>query len=148
MVDFARASRINRVLEHLPGCIGAPSTRTEPCGDVATCLQCWFRKQMTLASAQPPATPLPAPGDRVYVTLDDLQQKYGSVGKAAGALALGIETMPAGQFMDYPEAFRSLVLYKQNVALIRLAAIAAGTSLQRLQNQWYAVENEERDGAS
>ena len=60
MVDFARAAKINRVLGYLPGCIGAPSTRTEPCGKVDECLQCWFRKQMTLTSAQPPSVPLPA----------------------------------------------------------------------------------------
>jgi hypothetical protein len=60
MVDFARAAKINRVLGYLPGCMGAPSTRTEPCGDVASCLQCWFRKQMSLGSAQPPSVPLPS----------------------------------------------------------------------------------------
>lgn len=58
MVDFARAAKINRALGYLPRCMGAPSAATEPCGKVDECLQCWFRKQMTLANAQPPAVPL------------------------------------------------------------------------------------------
>ena len=75
MVDFARAAKINRVLGYLPGCMGAPSTRTEPCGDVASCLQCWFRKQLSLTSVQPPSVPLrqtPANNDRVVQLAYDM----------------------------------------------------------------------------
>ena len=77
------------------------------------------------------------------MTLQALLTKYGTHGKAAGALALGIERMDATTFIWLPESFRSLVLFKQQSALLKLTAIAAGTSLERLHAEWLRVETRE-----
>jgi len=71
-----------------------------------------------------------------------LVKKYGSEGKAAGAVALQIEQVPAMVFMHYwPENFRSLVLFKQQTAILKLVTVAAGTSLERLQRIWEQFED-------
>ena len=69
-------------------------------------------------------------------TVRNLVTEYGSLGKAAGAVALGIEPVDADVFIDWPEYFRDLIAYKQNTAILRLVSVAAGTSLSRLQQQW------------
>lgn len=74
------------------------------------------------------------------MTLQGLVERYGHEGKAAGAVALQIERLTASEFMLLPENFRSLVLYKQQVALIKLAAVAAQTSLEALQARWYTQD--------
>jgi hypothetical protein len=75
-------------------------------------------------------------------TIRALVQKYGSDGKAAGAVALGIEQVPARALMNWHESFRSLVLFKQQTGILKLVAVAAGTSLPRLQELWCAAEEE------
>lgn len=76
------------------------------------------------------------------MTIELLITKYGSADKAAGAVAIGIESLPAERFMLLPEAFRSLVLYKQQLTLLRLAAVGAGTRLQALVLEWRRQETE------
>ncbi len=71
------------------------------------------------------------------MTLAKLVEKYGSEGRAAGAVALQIEPTTSLDWTWWPEPFRSLVLFKQHQAILRLAAIGAGTSLTRLQEQWH-----------
>ena len=71
------------------------------------------------------------------VTVAGLVRRYGSEGTAAGAIALGIEQVPTAAWTKFPESFRSLVLFKQQMAVLKLTAIAAGTSLERLQRLWH-----------
>lgn len=81
-----------------------------------------------------------ADGNFESQTVRDLVRKYGSEGKAAGAVALGIEKVTVANFVWWPETFRSLILFKQNTALLKLTAIAAGTSLERLHAEWQRQE--------
>lgn len=80
------------------------------------------------------------------VSIEWLRHKYGSVGRAAGAVALGIEAIPGEDFCALPENFRSLVAHKRELVLLQLAALAAGTSIQRLQEQWWVLDREEAEG--
>ena len=66
-------------------------------------------------------------------TLSALVARFGSEGAAAGAAAIEVVRVPGPAAMRWPEAFRWLVLCKQQHALLRLAAVSAGTSVQRLQ---------------
>jgi hypothetical protein len=73
-------------------------------------------------------------------TIAGLLRKYSSVGKAAGAVALGIEKVPGPAFAKWTAGFRSLVLYKQQMAILKLCAVNAGTNLARLQELWHIEE--------
>lgn len=75
------------------------------------------------------------------MTLEALVAKYENAGKAAGAVALGIERLTAEQFMWLPESFQALVLFKLQQATLKLTAIAAGTNLERLQAEWRRQEH-------
>jgi len=76
--------------------------------------------------------------DSTPMTYDDLIAKHGSPGRAAGALALGVEQIDGRAFMRLPESFLALVAYKQALMITRLTAIAAGSSIQRLHHEWHA----------
>jgi hypothetical protein len=76
-------------------------------------------------------------------TIAALIRKYGSEGKAAGAVALGVEKIPGPAFTKWHECFRSLVLFKQQTAILKLAAMAAQTSVPRLQELWRRTEEED-----
>lgn len=73
-----------------------------------------------------------------------LVMKYGSEGKAAGAVALEIEKVPAREFLEWPENFRSLVLLKQQRIILRLAGRAAGVPLATLQVAWRQAEDQDQ----
>lgn len=75
-------------------------------------------------------------------TVYGLVKKYGNEGKAAGAVALQVEQIPGPAFTKWPEGFRGLVIFKQQTAILRLAAVAAGTSLQRLQQLWQEASDD------
>ena len=66
-------------------------------------------------------------------TLSALVTQFGSEGTAAGAVAIDVVQVPAPAAMKWPEAFRWLVLHKQQHTILGLAALGAGTSTQRLQ---------------
>ncbi len=78
------------------------------------------------------------------MTAADLDRKYGSIGRAAGAVALGIEPIEAYDYEMLPESFRSLILFKQQQAILRVAALAADTSVARLQQIWRDQDQEDR----
>jgi len=78
------------------------------------------------------------------LTAARLVAKYGSEGKAAGAIALQIERLPGLAYMNLHDGLKSLVIYKQQSALLKLCAIAAGSSLNRLQREWRMREDAEQ----
>ncbi len=66
-------------------------------------------------------------------TLRALVTQFGSEGAAAGAVAIEVVRVPAVAAMKWPPLFHWLVLYKQQQAILKLAALGAGTSLLALQ---------------
>lgn len=77
------------------------------------------------------------------MTESELVRKYHTFGRAAGAVACGVEEVKGADWMLLSVSFQNLILLKQNVVLMRMVGIAVGINPERIAAEWKAQDEEE-----